>query len=942
MEDSPSAANLDDAVSQPQRIGDDAAIIAGLEAHVRLLRQEVQRVREQGVLCSALMAESPVGIAVYSALQGGEDFVFVDLNPAGQRLVDMSRDQVVGRCLSELFPGVRAMGLLDALEAAWRTGEPQRLPPREYRDRRIRLWVENHVVRLSTGHVASFFLDVSAWIWRRVEDGRGIVRFRRLYQRLHEGFCFVDHLGQVVEANPALEALLGVAPGGLEGRRWQELVSPAGHEVMAIIARLLEEHGSSPAMELELLGSAGPVPVHLSAYREEDGWWVMVRDASEARRLREVIAWRHLEATTLADLSQSLLTCEDLRELGRRVVEAAVRLTDSRYGFAGYVREDGALVSSASSLSMQQCAMKDHDLVFSEVRGLWAEAMHAGAMVVVDDLASHPLARGLPEGHVPITNFCAYPVVDAGRVVGEIAVANAAQGYRHERVESVLARLATVYALALRRAREGEALQRAQARIQQETAATSGQVRQMVDRLQVPVQILMELASSLEDRQWDPRTRGYVEGIGECARGLLRSLQQAELAFGQEIRLDEAVFDLPDALKDLVRRQMPLWTAKGLSLHLALEPTVPQWVRADMGSILLMLEQLLANALNHTQSGGARLAVFARPSAEVQDRIEIRMCVEDSGLGISEAQQASIAAFFLQGYGDGVGTGLAVVRRILTALEGTIQFSSRLGHGTVVCVTIPLYRAQPLQDAPAVLVVDDEPLQRDLLRRLLLGLGRFAIREVESGAAALRVLAQEPVHMVLVDMDLADMSGLEVARILREREHAAGQSPVPVFLVTGFAPEELPDTHHPQWGPLVQGVLQKPVPVDKLRTALEQAGLPVDAPWDDADALAQLGGDLQLLNDLRRMFAAEAPQRLSEGRAALERGDLATALRMFHALKGNAATIGATEVSTLARAVHDALRLGQVNEAVSLLPALQTALDRVGMVLKEKPHESTL
>lgn len=210
-------------------------------------------------------------------------------------------------------------------------------------------------------------------------------------------------------------------------------------------------------------------------------------------------------------------------------------------------------------------------------------------------------------------------------------------------------------------------------------------------------------------------------------------------------------------------------------------------------------------------------------------------------------------------------------------------------------------------------------------------------------AAEVRKLAERSGAAAAEISELSSSTvGLEVARILREREHAAGQSPVPVFLVTGFAPEELPDTHHPQWGPLVQGVLQKPVPVDKLRTALEQAGLPVDAPWDDADALAQLGGDLQLLNDLRRMFAAEAPQRLSEGRAALERGDLATALRMFHALKGNAATIGATEVSTLARAVHDALRLGHVNEAVSLLPALQTALDRVGMVLKEKPHESTL
>lgn len=258
----PSSPHDRDAVPPPLEDRDEGFTIAALESHVRLLRQEVQRLQERSALCYALVEEAPVGIAVYSALGGGEDFVFVDLNPAGQRLVGMSRDAVLGRCLSQLFPGVRAMGLLDALETAWRTGVPQRLSPREYRDCRLRLWVENHVVRLRTGHVASVFLDVTPWVLRRMDDGRGIVRLRRLYQRLHEGFCFVDGQGRVVDANPALEALLGVAcrtplagiGGAYEPRGDGGRLSPAGR------ARLVPSYGiGTPAS----CGSGAGAPVGL-------------------------------------------------------------------------------------------------------------------------------------------------------------------------------------------------------------------------------------------------------------------------------------------------------------------------------------------------------------------------------------------------------------------------------------------------------------------------------------------------------------------------------------------------------------------------------------------------------------------------------------------------------------------------------------------------------
>ncbi|MDE2487833.1 MAG: hypothetical protein KGO51_10580 [Alphaproteobacteria bacterium] len=99
------------------------------------------------------------GIAVYRAVDGGENFVFADLNPAAQSIDRIGWAEVRDRLVTDAFPGVAEFGLLDVLRRVWRTGIPETLPLSLYSDGRIAGWRENRVFRLPSGEVAAIYDD---------------------------------------------------------------------------------------------------------------------------------------------------------------------------------------------------------------------------------------------------------------------------------------------------------------------------------------------------------------------------------------------------------------------------------------------------------------------------------------------------------------------------------------------------------------------------------------------------------------------------------------------------------------------------------------------------------------------------------------------------------------------------------------------------------------
>jgi len=101
------------------------------------------------------------GVAVYQAVNNGEDFIFTDFNGAAEQIEQVKKEDLLGKSVLEVFPGVRDFSLFETFQRVWRTGTPEHHPVSIYRDRRITGWRENYVFRLPSGEIMAIYDDVT-------------------------------------------------------------------------------------------------------------------------------------------------------------------------------------------------------------------------------------------------------------------------------------------------------------------------------------------------------------------------------------------------------------------------------------------------------------------------------------------------------------------------------------------------------------------------------------------------------------------------------------------------------------------------------------------------------------------------------------------------------------------------------------------------------------
>jgi PAS domain S-box-containing protein len=135
--------------------------IEGIVTDITDRRQALERLAENQARFQGVFESMSSGVAVYQAADEGADFVFVDFNPAAEKIENISRDQVIGRRLTEVFPGVVDFGLLAVFQRVWRTGEPEQFPVSFYEDKRITGWRENYIYRLPGGEVVAVYDDLT-------------------------------------------------------------------------------------------------------------------------------------------------------------------------------------------------------------------------------------------------------------------------------------------------------------------------------------------------------------------------------------------------------------------------------------------------------------------------------------------------------------------------------------------------------------------------------------------------------------------------------------------------------------------------------------------------------------------------------------------------------------------------------------------------------------
>lgn len=197
----------------------------------------------------------------------------------------------------------------------------------------------------------------------------------------------------------------------------------------------------------------------------------LIRELEQLRRRnRELEKTEAGASAAIAELSRALLSPMSIEDISYSVFEQARKLTGSRFGFVGYIDpETGHMVGSTLTRDIwDDCRVKDKDIVFKEFRGLWGWVLESKKPLLTNSPSTDPRSSGTPEGHIPIRRFLSAPALIGETLVGQVSVANPERDY-NDRDLDLIERLATIFALAVRRKRMDEELRRARKAVLEES-----------------------------------------------------------------------------------------------------------------------------------------------------------------------------------------------------------------------------------------------------------------------------------------------------------------------------------------------------------------------------------------------------------------------------------------------------------------------------------------
>ncbi|CAN5297791.1 hypothetical protein BH10PSE3_BH10PSE3_30790 [soil metagenome] len=383
----------------------------------------------------------------------------------------------------------------------------------------------------------------------------------------------------------------------------------------------------------------------------------------------------------------------------------------------------------------------------------------------------------------------------------------------------------------------------AAARADAEAAATvKGEfMANMSHEIRTPLTAVIGFSGLLSQRpELDELSRRFVQRVSSAGQALLAIVNDvldfSKLEAGQYEISPRSVSPLAIA-QDALALFSPQADAKGIWLECEVDGALPDWVMIDPDRVRQVLLNLVGNAVKFTDHGAVRLFVGYDPDAAM-----LRMRVEDTGVGMSPEQQTKLFQRFSQVDASstrkhgGTGLGLAICKGLTEAMGGGIAVASAPGGGSVFSFHIAAKVAtgpvaerhitmnQSLTgrlDGVRVLVVDDNPVNRELARTVLEQMGA-EVTEAVDGRAAVDAAAVAPFDCILMDLRMPELSGPEAMAEIRD---APGPNQeVPVLAFTADADLTVLDEHHG-----FDGVVSKPIMALELITAVDAC-----TRWDEA------------------------------------------------------------------------------------------------------------
>jgi signal transduction histidine kinase/CheY-like chemotaxis protein len=537
---------------------------------------------------------------------------------------------------------------------------------------------------------------------------------------------------------------------------------------------------------------------------------------------------------------------------------------------------------------------------------------------------------------------------------------------------------------------------RARELAEQASRAKSEFLANMSHEVRTPLNALMGLTRMLMESPLNAEQSNWLSLMDTSAHALLELLNDildlSRIEAGK-LEIENLRFDLHQALELATVSHTEQARAKQLDFRFDLPSSLPQWVMGDAGRLRQVLDNLLSNAIKFTPPGGlveVRVSALA-PAGDVPKRLQV--LVRDNGEGIARELQARIFDAFTQADAStarrhgGSGLGLAICARLAHLMGGDIGLQSESGQGSTFTFTVPLREVQTLEQSPlsasvelmevaqagpryvglVVLLAEDHPVNELMMRQLLLRLG-CTVRVARGGVHAVAQWEQGGIDLVLMDVQMPGMSGLQATQEIREIETRRKLQRTPIVAVTANA---MPGDREACLAAGMDGYTAKPVSPQALIKEMDRVLQHEDAsqvpepdivePPPEATAapevasnaaraaahlealdveklLRRLDGDEETLGQLAQAMRADLASRQIDLQKALAARDTAAAVAHAHGLKGSLGSMTAERGARLAKGLELAARAGDWHLFARALPLLQAEARQIDLALSELLH----
>ncbi len=639
----------------------------------------------------------------------------------------------------------------------------------------------------------------------------------------------------------------------------------------------------------------------------------------------------------LADMAKSLeffVTAIDLRERELRKLSLAIHqspattiITDQQ-GVIQYVNPKFTQTSgyaAGEAIGHTPALLKSGRMAAEVYRDLWATVRSGREW-------RGSLMNRKKSGELYWENTLISPITESGSITGYVAV--------KEDVTELK--------------RFAEELHSAKEAAEASARAKSEFLAMMSHEIRTPMNGIIGMVRLLLDTGLDSIQRDYAETVQHSAGALLTILDDildfSKLEAGR-LELENVPFAVREVLGSVVSLMTPRAKEKDLSLDVDLDAMAPPYLRGDPVRLRQVLLNFVGNAIKFTPDGG--VTVSARQISRRGDTVTMRFAVNDSGIGIPAEVRSRLFAEFVQADSSiarrfgGTGLGLAICKRLVDLMQGRIGVDSTPGRGSTFWIEANL----PLAEAPVVvaasgaaakpgrplriLLAEDNLVNQKVALGLLGRLGHMVTVAADGGQAVAAVLDHE-FDVVLMDMQMPGMDGLEATR--RIRGLSPPKSAIPIIAMTANA---LKGDDQRCLDAGMNDYLAKPVDPEALFRKLAEhchSGAAADHHAESDSSVAEF--DPRPLQDLLDVLGAEtvgelveefgttSAQMVEEIVAAATAADFPRLAVVAHDLSVAASNFGLSGVLAMADSLHDACLQGNTEEVSGLVTLMPIVRDK--------------